>query len=110
MLLMILTEYLLNWSYAVRLINQFAIQGEPVKMCTVILWSSISSSGVFIHRDREHTKILVFKTNEWVTPTSTSEVAEALKGSQKVSEESNKYSISVTYDLAIAKVPVQLQA
>ena len=44
------------------------------------------------------------------SPKSTSVVAETLKRSQKVPEESNKYSISVTYDLAIAKVPMQLQA
>ena len=35
---------------------------------------------------------------------------ETLKRLQKVSEECNKYNISVTYDLAIAKVAMQLQA
>ena len=44
------------------------------------------------------------------SPTSTSVVAETLKRSQKVAEECNKYNISVTYDLAIAKVAMQLQA
>ena len=33
-----------------------------------------------------------------------------LKRSQKVTEECNKNSISVTYDLAMAKVAMQLQA
>ena len=42
--------------------------------------------------------------------TSTSVVAEMLKQSQKVAEECNKYTISVTYDLAITKVAIQLQA
>ena len=37
-------------------------------------------------------------------------VAETLKGSQKVAEECSTYSISVSYDLAIAKVAMQLQA
>ena len=44
------------------------------------------------------------------SPTSTSVVAETLKPLQKVAEECNKYNISVTYDLAIAKVAMQLQA
>ena len=44
------------------------------------------------------------------SPTLTSVVAETLKESQKVAEECNKYSISVTYDLAIAKVAMQLEA
>ena len=44
------------------------------------------------------------------SPTSTSLVAEMLKRSQEVAEECNKYTISVTYDLAIAKVAMQLQA
>ena len=38
------------------------------------------------------------------SPTSTTVVAETLKRSQKTAEESNKYSMSVTYDLALAKV------
>ena len=38
------------------------------------------------------------------SPTSTSVVAETLKRSQKVAEECNKYSMSVTYDLALTKV------
>ena len=42
--------------------------------------------------------------------TSTSVVAEMLKQSQKVAEECNKYTISVTYDLAITKVAIQFQA
>ena len=42
--------------------------------------------------------------------TSSSVVEETLKRLQKVSEECNKYNISVTYDLAIAKVAMQLQA
>ena len=44
------------------------------------------------------------------SPTSTSVVAETLKRSQKVAEECSKYNISVTYDLAIAKVAMILQA
>ena len=44
------------------------------------------------------------------SPTSSSVVEETLKRLQKVSEECNKYNISVTYDLAIAKVAMQLQA
>ena len=44
------------------------------------------------------------------SPTSIPVVGETLKRSQKVAEECNKYSISVTYDLAIAKVGMQLQA
>ena len=44
------------------------------------------------------------------SPTSISVVAETLKRSQKVAEECNKKSISVTYDLVIAKVAMQLQA
>ena len=58
---------------------------------------------------RQHAKSLVFKTNE-ESPTSTSVIAETLKRPQKVAEECNKYNISVTYDLAIAKVAMQLQA
>ena len=42
--------------------------------------------------------------------TSSSVVEETLKRLQKVSEECNQYNISVTYDLAIAKVAIQLQA
>ena len=42
--------------------------------------------------------------------TSTSVVAEKLKRSQKVAEECNRYTISVTYDLTIAKLAMQLQA
>ena len=38
------------------------------------------------------------------------EFQETLKRLQKVSEECNKYNISVTYDLAVAKVAMQLQA
>ena len=48
------------------------------------------------------------QTNE--SPKSTSVVAETLKRSQKACEEYDKYSISVTYDLATAKVAMQLQA
>ena len=44
------------------------------------------------------------------SPTSTSVVAEMLKRLQKIAEECNKYNISVTCDLAIAKVAMQLQA
>ena len=44
------------------------------------------------------------------SPTSIPVVGETLKRSQKVAEECNKYSISVTYDLAVAKVGMQLQA
>ena len=44
------------------------------------------------------------------SPTSTSVVAVTFKRSQKVAEECNKYSMSVTYDLGIAKVAMQLQA
>ena len=44
------------------------------------------------------------------SPTSTSVVAETLKRSQKVAEECNIYNISVTYNLAIAKVAMQLRA
>ena len=44
------------------------------------------------------------------SPTSISVVAETLKRSQKVAEECNENSISVIYDLAIAKVAMQLQA
>ena len=44
------------------------------------------------------------------SPSSTSVVVEALKRSQKVAEECNKYIISVTYDLVIPKVAMQLQA
>ena len=38
------------------------------------------------------------------------EFQETLKQLQKVAEECNKYNISVTYDLVIAKVAMQLQA
>ena len=44
------------------------------------------------------------------SPTSTLVIAEKLKRSQKVAEECNKYTISVTYDVAIAKVVMQLPA
>ena len=44
------------------------------------------------------------------SPTSISVIAETLKRSQKVAEEYSKNSVSVTYDLAIAKVAMQLQA
>ena len=44
------------------------------------------------------------------SPTSTPVVAEMLKRSKKVAEECSKYIMSVTYDLAIAKVAMQLQA
>ena len=44
------------------------------------------------------------------SPTSTSVVAETLKRLQKVAEECNIYNISVTYNLAIAKVAMQLRA
>ena len=44
------------------------------------------------------------------SPTSTTVVAETLKRSQNVAEECNKYNMSVTCDLAIAKVAMQLQA
>ena len=37
-------------------------------------------------------------------------VEETLKRLQKVAAECNKYNTSVTYDLAIAKVAMQLQA
>ena len=40
-------------------------------------------------------------------PTSTSVVAQTIKRSQKVAEECNKYSMSVIYVLAIAKVAMQ---
>ena len=44
------------------------------------------------------------------SPTSTSVVTETLKQSQKVAEECDKNSISVTYNLAIGKVAMQVQA
>ena len=44
------------------------------------------------------------------SPTSTSVVEETLKRLQEVAAECNKYNTSVTYDLAIAKVAMQLQA
>ena len=42
------------------------------------------------------------------SPTSTSVVAERLTRSQKVAQECSKCTISVTYDLAIAKIAMQL--
>ena len=44
------------------------------------------------------------------SPTSTSVVAETLKQPQKVAEECKKCKMSVIYDLAIAKIAMQLQA
>ena len=44
------------------------------------------------------------------SPTSVSVVAETMKRSQAIAEECNKSSISVTYDLAIAKIAMQLQS
>ena len=45
-----------------------------------------------------------------VSPTSHSAVVKTLKRSLKVADESNKDSTSVTYDLTIAKIALQVQA
>ena len=65
--LMISTEYSLDWSDAVYLITQFAIQGESIfpKMCTVFLWSSISSSFVFLHTNLKASWSLSFTFIWW---------------------------------------------
>ena len=44
------------------------------------------------------------------SPTSYPVVLETLKRTQKLAEESNKKSIVVTYDLAIAKIAMSIQA
>ena len=73
----------------------------------VPMWVGWNSS--YGSREESMQKVWCLKQmNE--SPTLTSVVAETLKESQKVAEECNKYSISVTYDLAIAKVAMQLQA
>ena len=58
---------------------------------------------------REHAKSLVFKINEWFNYINITG-RRNLKQSQNVAEECNKYSVSKAYDLAIAKVAMQLQA
>ena len=67
MVLMISTEYSLDWSDAVYLITQFAIQGESIfpKMYTVFLWSSISSSFVFFHTNLKASWSLSFTFIWW---------------------------------------------
>ena len=42
------------------------------------------------------------------SPTSTAVVAETMNRAQHVAQEAGKESISVTYDLAIAKIALQL--
>lgn len=44
------------------------------------------------------------------SPTSNSVVLETMQQSKKIAEELNQSSIQVTYDLAIAKVALQIQA
>lgn len=44
------------------------------------------------------------------SPTSNAVVVETMKRSQKLAEESNKSCMVVTYDLAIAKIALQIQA
>ena len=44
------------------------------------------------------------------SPTSVAVVAETLKRAQIIAEECRKKTISVTFDLAIAKIALQLQA
>ena len=44
------------------------------------------------------------------SPTSSAVVAETMRRAQRIASESNKTSISVTYDLTIAKVAMQIQA
>ena len=43
------------------------------------------------------------------SPTNHSVVAETMRRSQKIAQEANKNSIAVTYDLAIAKIAMQIQ-
>ena len=61
-----------------------------------------------VHRKTARKVWYLKQMNE--SPSSTSVVAETLKRSHKVAEECNKYIISVTYHLPIAKVAMQLQA
>ena len=73
----------------------------------VPMWVGWNSS--YGSREESMQKVWCLKQmNE--SPTLTSVVAETLKESQKVAEECNKYSISMTYDLAIPKVAMQLEA
>ena len=44
------------------------------------------------------------------SPTSSAVVAKTMRHAQRIVSESNKTSISVTYDLAIAKLAMQIQA
>ena len=54
-------------------------------------------------------KNMVPPTNQ-LSPTSTSALAGAMRNSLRIASESQKENISVTYDLAIAKLAMQIPA
>ena len=63
---------------------------------------------MLLRRD-DHIEKIWYMRQINLSPTSNSVVVETMKRAQRVAEESNKDSIAVTYDLAIAKVAMQIQ-
>lgn len=71
------------------------------------MWIGFNS---LIFKDMSPTQKISYLTTINLSPTSTSVVLETMKQSQKVALECNEKYMQVTYDLAITKVALQIQA
>ena len=63
-----------------------------------------------LHPQYQHIQKIWYMRQLNQSPTSNSVVVETMKKAQRVAEEAHKDNIAVTYDLAIAKVAMQIQA
>jgi uncharacterized protein YaiI (UPF0178 family) len=61
------------------------------------------------HKDFRATEVIWYLPQINLSPTSTVVVKETMKRAQKMATESGKNEIAVTYDLAIAKMALEIQ-
>ncbi|KMQ82013.1 hypothetical protein RF55_24485 [Lasius niger] len=80
---------------------------HALKVPEAPMWVGYNS---LIIRDNCPKQQIAYLTPINVSPTATNVVLETMKQSQKIAEECNATYMPVTYDLAIAKVAMQLQS
>lgn len=88
-------------------IDNMWMVSHALKLLDIPMWIGFNSR---IYNSDSSEQIISYLTPINASPTSTSIVLKTMLQSQKIAEELQQPSIQVTYDLAIAKIALQIQA
>lgn len=90
-----------------KMIDTIWMMSHALQLSNVPMW--VGFNALLCHNDNPR-QIVSYLTPINASPTNKSVVLETMKRSQEICKEVKQSSIQVTYDLAIAKIAIQLQA